>query len=128
MRLPRARFMIRWLMAVVAIVACSTAAAIAFSIKPITAGNVLAAWAALYGIPAILILARGVPLGKAVKIVRRIVLFGLPIAGLYGLLGFATNGRIGLIGGFTAAALLIGWGALLAAGLSGDKKAVSPEV
>ena len=58
MRLPRVRFMIRWVMAVVASVACSTGAAIAFSLKPKTAGNVLAAWAALYGIPAILILAR----------------------------------------------------------------------
>jgi hypothetical protein len=127
MRLPRVRFMIRWVMAVVAIVACSTWAAVAFSIEPRTARTVLAAWAALYGIPAMLILARGVPLGKAVKIVRRIVLFGLPVAGFYGLLGFALNGGVGLIGGFTSAALLIGWGALLAAGLSGDK-AVSPEV
>lgn len=74
MRPHRVRFMIRWLMAVVAITACSTAAAIAFSIEPNTAVNVLAAWTAIYGIPAILIVARGVPLGKANKIVRRSVL------------------------------------------------------
>ena len=52
---------------------------------------------------------------------------GLPAAGLYGLLGFAMSGYVGLIGGFTLAALMIGWGALLTAALSGDK-AVSPEV
>ena len=70
MGLPRMRFPIWRLMTLVAIVACSTAAAIAFSAEPNTAGSVLTGWAALYGVPAFLILARGVPLGRAVEIRR----------------------------------------------------------
>jgi hypothetical protein len=71
------------LMAVVAIVACFTGAIHAFSVEPNTAGNVLTGWGALYGVPAMLILARGIPLGRAVKVVGRIVAVGLPVAGLF---------------------------------------------
>src|SRR5262249_10599486 len=66
--------------------------------------------------------ARGVPLGRAVKVAGRIILFGLPIAGL---LGFAMSGHVGLIGGFTSGVLMIGWGALLTVVLSGDKAGVA---
>jgi len=113
-------------MAVVAIVACSTGAVLAFSAEPNTAGNVVTGWGALYGIPAMLIVARGIPLGRAVKIVGRIVAFGLPVAALYGLLCFGMSGYVGLFGGFMLAALITGWGALLTAALTGEK-AVSPE-
>ena len=118
MGLPRMRFPIWRLMTLVAIVACSTAAAIAFSAEPNTAGSVLTGWAALYGVPAFLILARGVPLGRAVEIAGRIIAFGLPVAGLCGLLCFAMSGYVGLVGGFTLAALMIGWGAIFTAALS----------
>lgn len=77
-----------------------------------------------YGVSAMLILARGVPLGRAVKVAGRIILFGLPIAGPYGLLGFATSGYVGLIGGFTLGVLMIGWGALLTVVLSRDNAVV----
>jgi hypothetical protein len=113
-------------MTIVAVLACSIGAAAAFSVRPNTAANVLTGWGALYGVPALLILARGVPLGRAVKIAGSIILFGLPVAGLYGLLSFAMSGYVGLIGGFTLAALMIGWGALLTAALTGGK-AASPE-
>jgi hypothetical protein len=111
-------------MTVVAIVACSIGAAVAFSVRPNTAGSVLTGWGALYGVSAMLILARGVPLGRAVKVAGRIILFGLPFAGLYGLLGFVMSGYVGLIGGFTLGVLMIGWGALLTVVLSGDKAVV----
>jgi hypothetical protein len=51
-----------------------------------------------------------------------VILLGLPVACLSGLLGFAVSGYVGLIGGFGATMLMIGWGALFAAALSGDKK------
>jgi hypothetical protein len=121
MGLPRVRFPIWRLMAVVAAVACAIGAARAFSVEPNTAGNVLVGWAAVYCVPATLILARGIALGRAAKIAGRIFLFSLPGAGLSGLLGFAVSGYVGLIGGFTLAALIIGWGAILTAGLSGGK-------
>jgi hypothetical protein len=102
-------------------------AAAAFGVEPVSAGNVITGWAALYGIPALLIFARGVPLGRAFKITGLILLFGLPGAGFYALLCFAMSGYIGLVGGFTLAALMIGWVAVLAAALSGNKPE-SPEV
>jgi hypothetical protein len=121
MGLPRVRFPIWRLMAVVAIVACPFGAAAAFSVEPNTAGNVLAGWAALYGVPAMLILARGIPLARAAKIVGRVVALGLPVAGLYGMLCFAMSGYVGLLGRFILAALVIGWVALLIAALTGEK-------
>jgi hypothetical protein len=126
MGLPRLRFPIWRLMAVVAAVACAIGAARAFSVVPNTALSVLTGWGALYGVPVMLILARGIPLGRAAKTAGRIFLFSLPGAGLSGLLGFAVSGYVGLIGGFTLAAIIIGWGAILTAGLSGGK-AVRPE-
>ena len=126
MRPPSVRFPIWRLMAVIAIVACSTGAVLAFSAEPNSAGNVLTGWGALYGVPAMLILARGIPLGRAARIVGRIVAFGLPVAGLIGMLCFAMSGYVGLFGGFMLAALVIGWGALLTAALTGGK-AASPE-
>ena len=115
MRPSCVRFPIWRLMAIVAVVACLIGAVLAFSDEPNSAGNVLTGWGALYGVPIILILARGIPLDRAAKIVGRIVAFGLPVAGLYGLLGFAMSGYVGLLGGFMLAALMIGWGALTAA-------------
>jgi hypothetical protein len=114
------------MMAVVAIVACSAGAVLAFSAESNTAGNVLTGWVALYGVPAMLILARGIPLASAAKIVGRIFAYGLPVAGLYGMLCFAMSGYVGLFGGLMLAALIIGWGALLTAALTGEK-AVSSE-
>ena len=63
---------------------------------------------------------------RAAKIVGRIVAYGLPVAGLYGMLCFAMSGYVGLFGGFILAALIIGWVALLTAALTGEK-VVSPE-
>jgi hypothetical protein len=126
MRLPRVQYSIWRLMAVVGIAACSTGAVRAFSAEPNTAANVLTGWAALYGIPAMLILARGIPLARAARIVGRIVAYGLPVAVLYGMLCFAMSGYVGLFGGFMLAALVIGWGALLTAALTGERS-VSPE-
>jgi hypothetical protein len=59
--------------------------------------NVLTGWAALYCVPAMLTFARGVRLGRVIKIAGRIVLIGLPFAGFYGLLNFAMSAYIGLI-------------------------------
>jgi hypothetical protein len=126
MGLPGIRLLIWWLMTVVAMVARAIGAAFAFSGKPNSAGNVLAGWLALYGIPALLIVARGIPARKAIKIVGRIVRFGLPVAAFVGLLSFAMTGYVSLIGGSMLATLMISWGALLAAALFSDK-AVRPE-
>jgi hypothetical protein len=68
-----------------------------------------------------LMVARGVRLGSAVKSAGRIVLVGFPIAGFYVLLSFAMSGYVGLIGVFKLPALMIGCAALLVATLSGDK-------
>jgi hypothetical protein len=108
-------------MTVVAIVACSIGAAVAFSGKPNSAGNVLAGWAALYGVPALLIVARGISPSQAIRLVGRTARFGLPVAAFVGLLSFAMSGYVGLIGGSMLVTLVIGWGALLAAALSRDK-------
>jgi hypothetical protein len=117
MRPQRVRFPLRRLMVVIAIVACAIGAGVAFSSDPSAATNVITGWAALCGVPALVIVARGVPLAKVVKMPGRIVLFGLPVAGLFGLLGFAMSRYVGLVGGFWLAALVIGWVALLAVGL-----------
>jgi hypothetical protein len=108
-------------MIVVAILACSIGAAAAFTVRPNTAANVLTGWVALYGVPALLILARRVPSGRAVKIAGGIILLGLPVAGMYGLLSFGVSGYVGLIAAFALAALIIGWGALLTAALTADE-------
>jgi hypothetical protein len=117
MKLPGLRFTLWRLMVVVALVACAIGAGVAFSSDHNTATNVLTGWAALYGVPVLVIVARGVPAGKVVKIAGRIVVFGVPVAGLFGLLCFAMSGYVGLIGGFTLAALVIGWVAFLGVGL-----------
>jgi hypothetical protein len=126
MRPPRVQFPIWRLMAVVGIVACSAGAVLAFSAEPNTAANVITGWVALYRAPAMLILARSIPLDRAAKNVGRIVAYGLPVAGVYGMLCFAMSGYVGLFGGFMLAALIIGWLALLTAALTGGKN-VSPE-
>jgi hypothetical protein len=105
-------------MAVIGMVACSAAAVLALSAEPNTTANVLTGWGALYAVPAMLILARGVPLARAAKIVGRTVMYGLPVAGLYGMLCFAISGYIGLFGGFMLAALIIGLVALFTAALT----------
>ena len=126
MRQPRVRFPIwRW-MAIVAMVACSAGAVLALSAESHTAGHIFTGWGALYGAPAMLILARGISLATAAKIVGRTVAYGLPLAGLYGMICFAMSGYVGLFGGFMLAALIIGWVALLTAALTGEK-AVSLE-
>ena len=114
------RFPLWRLMAVIAIVACAIGAGIAFSSDPISATSVITGWAALYGIPALVIVARRVPPGKVVKIAGRTAVVGVPVAGLFGLLCFAMSGYVGLIGGFTLAALVIGWWTLLAIGVFGE--------
>jgi hypothetical protein len=110
-------------MNVVAVVVCSFGAAVVFTVRPNTARNALVRWAARYGIPVLLILARGVPPSKAVNVAGRFVLLILPGAGFFGLISLAMSGYIGLIGGSMLAVLMIGWGALLAATLTGDKAA-----
>jgi hypothetical protein len=85
--------------------------------KPNTASTVLIGWATFYGAPVMLILARGVPLRRAMKIAGKIFVCGLPVAGAYGLLSLLMSGLLGLAGGFTLAALLIGWIALLGVAL-----------
>ena len=104
-------------MTVIGIVACSAGAVLAFSAETNTAASILTGWGALYGIPAILILARGVPLDRAAQVVGRKVAYGLPFAGLHGMLCFAMSGYVGLFGGFMLAALIVGWAALLTAAL-----------
>jgi hypothetical protein len=120
------QFPIWRLTAVIGMVACSSAAVLAFSAEPNTAANVLTGWGALYGVPAMLFLARGIRLARAAKIVGRIVMYGLPVAGMYAMLCFAMSGTVGLFGGFMLAALVVGWVALLTAALT-NEKAVSPE-
>jgi hypothetical protein len=78
-------------------------------------------------VPVILIVPSSVPLGRAAKLAGTTVLFGLSIAELYGLLGFAMSGYVGLVGECALAVLLIGWIALLAVALFCGK-AVSREV
>ena len=126
MRQPCVQFPFWRLTTIVAILACSIGAVAAFFVRPNSAASVLTGWGALYGVPALLIFARKVPLGRTFKTAGSIILFGLPVAGLCGLLSFAMSGCVGLIGGFTLAALIIGWVALLTAALTVEKS-VSPE-
>jgi hypothetical protein len=117
MKLPRMRFPLWRMMVVIAIVACTIGAVISFSSEANTAQNVIFGWAAFYSLPGLVIVARGVPLLKVVKIAGKIAVFGAPLAGLFGLLGLAMSGYVGFVGGFVLAALVIGWVALLAVGL-----------
>ncbi len=117
MSLRRIRFSLWRLMVVIAIVGCAIGAGVAFSSDPSTATNMITGWAALYGVPVLVIVARGVPAGKVVKIVGKVGLIGVPLAGLFGLLCFGMSGYVGLIGGFTLAALVIGWWTLLGVGV-----------
>ena len=117
MRSPRLRIriIIRTTMTAIAVAACIAGTAIAISIKPHTPARELAGLAACYGIPMVLILGRGVPLKRVVKFSGRIILWGSPIAVLFGLLCGAMSGLVGLVGGGGPMMLIVVWGALLAA-------------
>ncbi len=95
----------------VASVACLAAALVAFSDMRNPAERVGFGWATLFGAPLILIVARGVPLGRAAKIAGTIVLCGLPVVGFFAFF----NLLMGML-----VALMIGWIALLAVALFGD--------
>ena len=108
MQLWRFRFVLREVMAFIASVACLTASGVAFAAVPITATNVLTAWAALYGAPLTLIVARGVPLGRAAKIAGTIILCGVPVVGFFAFFPVLFAPLV---------ALLVGWLALAAVAL-----------
>ena len=108
MQLSRVGFPLWRLMVVVAGVACFAAAIVAFSDTRASGERVLFAWVTLYGAPLILIVARGVGLGRAAKIAGTIVLCGLPVVGFFGFF----NLLVGLL-----AAIVILWIALLAVAL-----------
>jgi hypothetical protein len=108
MQLWRIRFVLWQVMAFVASVACLTASGIAFAAEPITATNVITAWAALYGAPLILIFARGVPLARAARIFGTIVLCGLPLVGFFGFIHLLFAPLV---------LLVVGWIALMAVAL-----------
>ncbi len=128
MRMPRVRFRLWRFMIAVALVACAIGAAVAFSVEPNTASNVLTGWAALYAVPLLMIFARGASLKSAAAVSGKIILFGLPGACLLGLISFAMSGYVGLVGGSALGVLVIGWAALLAAALSADKPVILEEV
>ncbi len=108
MQLYRVRLPLWRLMVVVAGVACFAAALVTFSDTRASGERVLFAWVTLYGAPLILIVARGVALGRAAKIAGTIVLCGLPVVGFFGFF----NLLMGLL-----AAIVILWIALLAVAL-----------
>jgi len=98
-------------MAVVASVACFAAALVTFSDTHDSAERVLFAWVTLYGAPLILIVARGVPLGRAAKIAGTIILCGLPVVGFFAFFNLLVGPLVGL---------LICWIALMAVALLHD--------
>ena len=108
MKLFRVRFPLWRLMVVVAGVACFAAALVTFSDTRSSGERVLFAWVTLYGAPLILIVGRGVALGRAAKIAGMIVLCGLPVVGCFGFF----NLLMGML-----AALVILWIALMAVAL-----------
>jgi hypothetical protein len=124
---PRLRFLLRWLMIGVILVACVLGAAVAFAIEPSTAESVLTGWAALDCIPFTLLLGRKVPFWRAVRVSAKFIRLGLPVACLFGLLSSAMSGYVGLVGGFALMMLMIGWGSLLAAAFSPDEPATSQD-
>jgi hypothetical protein len=107
-------------MIAVVVVACALGATVAFAARPPTAEGVLTGWAALYGIPSVLIVGRGIPLKRVVMDWGKIIFQPLPIAYLIGLLFFIMSGNVGPAAVFGLIMLVVGWGALLAAALSGD--------
>jgi hypothetical protein len=111
-------FRLWWLMIAVAVVACALGAVAAFSHQTATLESILTGWVALCGIPLALIVGRRVPFSSAARVSGKFLLARSPIALLYGLLGFAANGGIGFVGGFTIMMLVIAWASLFAAACS----------
>jgi hypothetical protein len=124
MGLGRVRVELWRLMALVAIVACVIGAVLAFWRKPVSATNVITGCVALYGVPVLVIVVRGIPPGRLAKIVWTVAKFGVPVAGLFGLLCFLMSGYVGLIGGFAIAVLMGGWWTLFFVGLFGEAPGV----
>jgi len=108
MQFWRVRFPLWRLMAVVASVACFAAALVTFSDTRNSGERVLFAWVTLYGAPLILIVARGVPLGRAAKIAGTIILCGLPVVGFFAFFNLLMGPLVGL---------MIVWIALMAVAL-----------
>lgn len=108
MQLLHIRFLLWRVMAVVASAACLSASAAALTAEPSSVANVVTGWAALYGAPLILIVARGVAPGRAARIAGTVVLSGLPAVGFLGFFNLLLARH---------AALLIGWIALVAVAL-----------
>ena len=113
MRPPHTGYPARWPM-VTAVVATVVVAVIAWT-RPVSAASVLTGWAACYCIPVALIVWRRVRLREVIRVAGSLAICGLPLAGLYALLGFVAGGEVGLVGGFLLAMLMGGWGALFAA-------------
>lgn len=110
----RMRFRLRWLMIAVMLVACALGTVAAFSAQPATSGRLLSGWMSLCGIPLALLVGGGVPFRRTVRTSGRFIVSRSPFAGLCGVLGFAVNGPVGLVGGFAAMMLIIGWASLFA--------------
>jgi len=108
MQLSRVQFPLWRMMAVIASIACLISALVVFSDIRNFGENVLVAWAALYSVPLILMVTRGVAVGRAAKIGGMIFLCGLPMMGLIAFF----NVPAGVL-----AALLLGWLALIAVAL-----------
>ncbi len=111
MPLSRIRLAFWRLMAVVASIACVAAAVAAFSDMRNPGERAGIGWVALYGAPLILIVARGVPLGRAAKIAGTIVLCGLPVVGFFAFFNLLMSPLV---------ALAIGWIALMSVALFCD--------
>ena len=123
MNLRCVRFPLWRLMVVIAIVACAIGTSLAFS-GSFTAMNMITGWVGLYGIALLVIVARGVSPRNVARIARRVAIFGVPVAGLFGLLCFMASGYSGLIGGFALAVLMGGWWTLFFVGLFGEAAGV----
>ena len=108
MQLPRVRFPLWRLMAIVASIACFAAGLVTYPDDRGSSEQLLFAFATLFAAPLILIVARGATLGRAAKIAGTIILCGLPIAGLLACLDW----RMGFV-----ASLMIVWLALMAVAL-----------
>lgn len=118
MRPHRFQFRVRWLLMSVALIAC---------VLGLANANALTTWAALFGIPLTLIAGRGVPFRRTIRVLAQFFGWGLPAAAVFGLLNFPFTGVVGLVGGCTLLVLVIGWGALLTAGLSVDPPATTQD-
>src|SRR5262249_33520115 len=78
-----------------------------------TAASVVSGWLSLYGIPLVLIAARGRPSRNAFWGAGTLFLLSVPLACFCGLATFVMSGWVGLIGTSVAVILLAGWFILL---------------